>query len=217
MADGAHHGARPARVDAGGQPLPRRDGRPAARVGRHDEPEVLPRPRRRLAEAAHQAAVAREGLLAGDLLLDDRGHQGLHDQPGAGHPPAGERGATPAPPAGGGRRSRRVVTLAEQVGHPLEHPRRTAPPGGCRDLTRARRRGQAQRDRAVGGAPAEPPAARRRAGSWGRRRPGGRCRRPRRAAPGARCARRARGRRRPSAPGGAAGRAAAARRAWTAP
>ena len=158
VSDGSHDGAPAAGVDAGGEPLPRGDGRPAARVGRHGEAEVLPRARCRLTEAAHQSPVAREGLLAGDLLLGYPGHQCLHDT----SPDRGTRQPGEAPPGLRHQRvvgdeGRRVVTLAEQVGHALERPRRPPAPCGRRDLTGARRHGQAQRHRTVGRAPGEPP------------------------------------------------------------
>ncbi len=118
------------------EPLPRGDGAQLVGRGLHPQPQVRARAGRALAVAVHQHPEPGEGLLPGDLLLDDRGHQRLHHQPGASQP------RVRVPSAGldehrvPGLEGAPVVVGAEQRRHGVEHPLRAAPPG----LRRAPRR-----------------------------------------------------------------------------
>ena len=102
---------------------------------------------------------AAERLLAGHLLLDDRGDERLHDEVGRPQPPVGV-----APP---GQRDRlverheagRVVVGAEHPGQLGQDPLRPAPPGLTGDLARQRVGQEPQRRRALRGADAPPDRA----------------------------------------------------------
>src|SRR3546814_19845429 len=80
------------------EPVPRRYGDKSLRVGL--QPQVWMRTRGPRAVGAHQSPEPHEGLLAGHLLLDDRGHQRLHHQAGAPDPPVRVALARLAPPRG---------------------------------------------------------------------------------------------------------------------
>ena len=115
-------GARAGRVDVQPQPLPRRDRAQGRGVGLDPQVEVVARARGALAVPVDQRAEAAEGLLAGHLLLDDRGDEGLDEQVGAPEPPdvptvasVDQHRVLRLEPA-------RVVVGAEQVGHRVERP-----------------------------------------------------------------------------------------------
>ena len=123
--------ARAGRVDVHPQPLPGRD--PAGACRRSAGPTAAaraPGPGRALAVAVDEAAEAGERLLAGDLLLDDRRHQRLHDPVGARRSGRGGGGARPRRRAGGGRLgSPSVVVGAEQRRARVERPVGAGAPG----------------------------------------------------------------------------------------
>ena len=122
------HGARPRRVDVHPQPLPRRDQPQPLGGGLHPQPRSRPGPGRALAVPVDQHPEAGERLLTGHLLLDDRGHQRLHHQPGATQPrvrvPAQGLGEHRVP----GLEPGPVVAGAEQVGQRCRGPSRRRGP-----------------------------------------------------------------------------------------
>ena len=148
--------------------------------------------RRALAVPVHEHPESRERLLPGHLLLEDRGHQRLHDQAAASQPPV----AVPAPRLDQhrvrGLEAAHVVGGAQQVGHRVQRPPplpRPRPRRTPRPRSAAPRSGASRAPRGCGGRA----SARRgrRCGTSGRRRRGGAgpgSRGPDRAARGARCA-----------------------------
>ena len=143
--------------------------RSCRRGGLHPQPPLDARARSALAEPVHQRAEAGEGLLAGDLLLDDRGHERLHHQAGAGDPPVrvlpvhvGDGGVV-------GHEAGRVVVGAEHRRHAGERPVGARPPGG-RVHDPVDVLPEPQRRRALGGPDARArPCRRGRCGRSGRR------------------------------------------------
>ena len=137
--DRAAHGPAPGRLDAGLEPLPRRDGRPPGRSGGDDERAGSGG---RLAIPSNQPAVCREGLLAGDLLLDHRrdervDHEMRGRDPVAAEPAvgSGDDVVVRGEPAG-------VVPGPEQRGDRIERPARAGTPGAGDDLVRTGCQGQ---------------------------------------------------------------------------
>ena len=162
VGDPAHRddGPRPGRVDVQPEPLPGRD-LPERRRARLDPDLALDAGAgRALAVPVHQPAEPRERLLAGDLLLDDRRDQRLHDQAAA----AEARVLVATPGLLEDRMSRLearpVVEGTQQAGHRLERPLRALAPGlGVHVAVRVQRVDD-QRGRPLGGAdPAPDPAA----------------------------------------------------------
>ena len=138
VAHGQADRPRALRVDAGAVPLPRRDVPPG--LGRRRRPASRPAPGPAPASpyAQHQPAEGRPRLLAGDLLLEHRGHQRLDDPAGARDAQA--RGGARAPRrAAGGRGSKPagVVAAAEQVRQRRRPPRRRPAPQACAGAPRA--------------------------------------------------------------------------------
>ena len=93
---GPRRGSGPGRRASAATPTTGSSG-PSRRDGCTHSPRSAPGAGRPLAVAVDELPEAAERLLAGDLLLDDRGHQRLHHQAGA---------ARPASAAGGGARRR---------------------------------------------------------------------------------------------------------------
>ena len=93
------------------------------------------RPGGGLAVAPYELAERAERLLAGDLLLQDRGHQRLHHQPGRARC-ASAVGRQPSATSAWwcGSKPLRVVVGAEQRRHPVERPLRSRTPGPAEDL-----------------------------------------------------------------------------------
>ena len=93
-----------------------------------------------------EAAEGTEGLLAGDLLLDDRRDQPLKHQPGSRHAPSAEPSRGLGHDGMARHKSRGVVLLAEHGRHRPENPVRTRAPrcglqAGSGDAGQAQRRG----------------------------------------------------------------------------
>src|SRR5690606_14718024 len=155
---GPHDRGRARVVDARPQPLPRRDPRPRGGIGRDHEAEVGAGTGGRGAVATDESALGTEGLGTGDLLLDDRRHEGVDDEAGAGHAPA----LMPTPRLGDEwvvrHEAVRVVLLTEEDRRLLEQPLRPRPPRADGDPALALL-DEATGDRAVGGRPRDPPAA----------------------------------------------------------
>ena len=101
-----------------------RRGRPPA------APTAAARPgsRRALAVPVHEHPESRERLLPGHPLLEDRGHQRLHDQCRCVPAASGSAGATPRP-AGCGARSRSRRRRRPAGPAPSLRPPRSRPPG----------------------------------------------------------------------------------------
>ncbi len=132
-----------------------------------------PLPGGRLAVPSHQRAVGPEGLLAGDLLLEDRGHQRLDDAPGARHAPAGEAARGERDLRVVGHEPLGVVVGTEHRGHRLQHPLGAGTPRRRLDRREVGPYPQPQRGRAVGRPDPAPDACRPgRGGRSGRRRRG---------------------------------------------
>ncbi|KOU65964.1 hypothetical protein ADK96_14965 [Streptomyces sp. IGB124] len=120
-------------VDPGLVPVPGRDQRPGAGVG-HDV-EVLPvGAGGGLAVLPYEAAPGAVGLVGGDLLLQDRGDQGLQHQAGAGQAQARTTAVAGVHEAVAGDEDRRVVAGAEQRGQLVEQPCCAGAPGLGVDL-----------------------------------------------------------------------------------
>ena len=168
-----HDGARARPVDGRLQPRPGRDRRPSGCGRRGHEPREGSG--RRLAEATHEHAVARERLLTRHLLLDDRRSERVEDEARARHPPVGE-----APPRLGDEvvvrlEARGVVVVAEETRHGVEQPRRARDPrpGPAPRCPRDGTRGGGCRRRRASAPPASP-CRRVRSGRSGHPSPGGR-------------------------------------------
>ena len=115
----------------------------------HPQPQVLDRSRAPAAVPLHERAEARERLLAGHLLLDDRRHQRLHDEPAAAQPPVRVVPLRVHQHRVPGLETARVVVPAEQPGHRLQRPVGPGPPRLGDDVTLGRSRPDQQRGRAV--------------------------------------------------------------------
>ena len=109
-------------------------------------------------------------LVGGDLLLQDRGDQRLHDQARTRQPEAGVAAARLMDEAVPGGQRRRVVGLAEQVGQPVQQPVGTRPPRLRLDAAGGGRAADTQRAGALGGAAGAPHAVVAH-GRWGPRGP----------------------------------------------
>ncbi len=144
---------RPLVVHPGQVPLPGRDHRPRPRR-RHDTHPSGCGPRRRFPVLPYEQPPRLVRLQRRDLLLQDRGDQRLHHQPGPGQPqprpPVCRERQQPVPRYERGR----VVVGAQHPRQPLQQPLRPRPPGLAPHLTAAR--GDPQRAR-PGGRPAGPP------------------------------------------------------------
>ncbi len=103
-----------------------------------------------LAVPLEQQPPGAVGLVAGDLLLQDRGDQRLQDQAGPRQPDAGVAAAGLMDDAVPGGQLRRVVGLPQQVGEALQQPVGARPPGLRLDAAGGRAGRDAQRAGALG-------------------------------------------------------------------
>ena len=172
---GGDQGAGAGRVDVHPQPLPRRDL--ADRVGRRLDPqlEVGARAGRALAVAVDEHPEARERLLAGHLLLDDRRGQRLHHQAGAADPPAAVAPPGLPRPRGARVEAGQVVVGAEQRRDRRRAPSRRPGPQASARTTPSPERGSMARVAGPSGVRMPRQCGRRRSCTSGRRR---RARRP---------------------------------------
>ena len=154
----AHHRRRAGPVHGRTQPLPRRHGRPGRRVGGDPQAPLLPRPGRAGPEPVHEPPVAAEGLLPRDLLLDDAGHQRVHDQAGPRDVPRGIPALRTLDLRVVGDEAAVVVGVPEQLGHLREHPLGTGAPCGGHHLPEVVTLLEAQGGRAGGRRQPQPPA-----------------------------------------------------------
>ena len=133
----AHDGRRTLRPHAGLVPFPGRDAQPLLGRGLHQQVRRSDGAGAggRRAVAVHQVAVAAPGLDHGDLLLQDRGHEGVDQAAGGGQPHGGvpASGLNNHPGEGGVERG---LVKGGPVVVAAQHPRRgsggiggTGPPG----------------------------------------------------------------------------------------